>query len=300
MNAMRSLAIVAAGLSFGFSFGFSFGPCTAFAGSGEVSAEVSADVSADVSAEPLQESNTVLSAELITDFALIKDASDAEVTGAVNLFKAGKGEKGPVLLAISADDVISISVEGKSVTCLQNKECRLPFIKGAIYRSEFRRYNGEIIKAETLLPNETKVLSPADNSKFSKNDGIRISWVVSRPDGPRGITVSVFLGDQIKTCSTTGGVDWDTEGTATVPEKYVGTCRAPLRARFGVFYVNVNPMRGVGGGTLKGYSTARLFFNYVDPEVQFEIDQKPLTLADVHEFNQAQKTGQRVTQTIRR
>ncbi len=143
-------------------------------------------------------------------------------------------------------------------------------------------------------------MSPAENTNVKKNDAVHITWVVSRPEGPRGISVSVFLGEQIKTCSTAGWVSLDTEGTATVPEKYVGGCRAPLRARFGVFYVNVTRMPGVAGGTLKGYSTARVFFNYIDLGVQFELDGNPLTLDDIREFTEAQKSGQRVTQSIRR
>lgn len=255
---------------------------------------------ADAPAEPMQASNTVKSNELITDFSVIKDASEGDVVGIVNLFRVGQGERGPTLLQISADDVITLSVADKSVVCLQNKECRLPYLKGETYRSELKRFNGEVFKNETTLPPETKILAPAENALVKKDDAVRFTWEVARAEGPRGIALSVFLGEQIKTCSTTGFLDWDSEGSAIAPAKYVSTCRAPLRARFSVFYVNPARAAGVAGGTLKGYSTARVSYSYVEPTISFDLERSPLTLDDVREINEAAASGKRVTQTIRR
>lgn len=252
------------------------------------------------SSGPMQASNTVKSGELITDFSVVKDASEADVVGTVNLFRVGQGERGPTLLQISADDVITLSVQDKSVICFQNKECRLPYIKGETYRSELKRGNGEVFKNETTLPPETKILAPAENTLVNKDDAVHFSWEVARADGPRGISLSVFLGEQIKTCGTTGFISWDTEGTATAPAKYVSTCKAPLRARFNVFYVNPAKATGVAGGTLKGYSTARVSFSYVEPSISFDLDPSPLTLEDIRELNEAAASGQRATQTLRR
>lgn len=248
----------------------------------------------------LQQSNTVVSAELITDFALIKDASDADVVAQLALYKDGGPDKGPSLLAISANETITLTVGDKSVVCQADKDCRLPFVKGATYRAELKRFNGETFKTETKLPNETAILSPAPNSSFKSNEAIRFSWIVARDNGPRGIALSVFLGDQIKTCSTEGWLDWDTEGTATAPANYIGRCIPPLRAKFTVFYVNAVAMPGVAGGTLKGYSTARLDYTYIDSGINLDLVKTPLTKAEIRELTAAARDGKVATQTLRR
>lgn len=248
----------------------------------------------------LQQSNTVASKELITDFALVKDASETDVVANLALFKDGGPEKGPSLLAISANETITLSVDDKSVVCQADKDCRLPFIKGATYRAELKRFNGEIFKAETQLPNETKILSPVENTIVKPTDPVHFEWVVARDNGPRGITVSVYLGEQVKTCNTHGGVNWETEGTATVPANYIGNCIPPLNAKFGVFYVNAVPMPGVAGGTLKGYSTARLHFSYLDTGVSVDLVRAPLTKAELHELTTAAREGKVSTQTLQR
>lgn len=260
---------------------------------------IAALVAGSVAHAELQQSNTVASSELITDFALIKDSTNADVVASLSLYKAGTEDRGPVLLATSADEKITISVGENSAVCLPEKDCRLPFVNGASYRVELQRFNGEVISATTLLPNETRILSPAENTVAAVDEALDFSWVVARASGTRGLAVSVFLGEQTKTCSTQGSVDWKTEGTATVPANYVGHCQPPLKARFVVFYVNVIPMAGVAGGTLKGYSTATLHFSYVDRNVV--IESAPFTHVEARELVNATRDGKSVsTQTLLR
>jgi hypothetical protein len=214
--------------------------------------------------QALQQSNTIPSNRLITDFAVIKTAGEADVLAVINLFKAGENNSGPVMLAISPNETITITVAGKSVVCPNNAECRVPFVKEGIYSAELKRFNGEIFRAETLMPAETGIVAPTNNSVVRVSDPVQVTWIKSESNGPYGLTMSVFLGDQIDTCSTTGSISWDTDNTATIPANLVATCRAPLRARFSVFYSNLTPVRGVAGGTLKAYSVANLFFTYWD------------------------------------
>ena len=246
----------------------------------------------------LEPSNSVKSSELITDFALIKDASDPEVTSILNLFKVGKENRGPSLLETSPDDVITLKVADHIVTCLPNKECRLPYLPGELYKAELKRGNGESFSTTTMLPKETRITTPNDNSMFNQNDPVDFSWVVARAEGPRGITLSVFLNEQISTCSTSGNIDWLTEGTAKAPANYVSTCVPPLRARFGVFYVNLSPMPGVAGGTLKGYSTARVFYTYMPDGIRVERTQRPLEREEFLEMIGERQNPTAVTKTL--
>jgi hypothetical protein len=164
---------------------------------------------------------------------------------------------------------------------------------------EFKRATGETFTADTQLPAETNILTPSENSSFDKVTPIHTSWTVARDNGPRGITLSVFLGDQINTCGTEGNVSWDTEGTATIPANYVASCRLPLKARFGVFYVNPNRVAGVAGGTFKGYSTARVNFIYSDKGSSYQLDKSPFTAEDLRMLTEAKKSGHRSMQILR-
>lgn len=256
--------------------------------------------SAYVSAATLVESNTVKSSELITDFAVIKDASDAQVIGVFTLYKAGSGDRGPSVLATSADETITMFAGDQSVVCTSAENCRIPYIPGVPYRVELKRFNGEVFSAITEIPNETRILTPNDNSFFDDKSPIEFSWVVAKDNGPRGIALSVFLDDQITTCSTTGNIDWKTEGTAVAPAKYVSTCQLPLRARFAVFYVNPVLMRGVAGGTLKGYSTARINFTYMENGTSFQRVRGPLTREEALDFLGSVPKAQTSTQRILR
>lgn len=251
-------------------------------------------------ASDLQQSNTVQSNELITDFAVIKDASDSDVVGIFNLFKAGAGERGPTLLAISADETITAYVGDQTINCGNKQECRLPFIKDATYRVELKRFNGETFSTQTVLPNETRILAPNDNAIFNGNTAIEFSWIVARDNGPRGITLSVYLGEQIETCKTTGFVNWKTEGTAIAPAEYVSACQLPLRAKFSVFYVNPVAMPGVAGGTLKGYSTARIFFTYMDSSTIVESVKTPMTQQELFEITNSTSSPGVISETLMR
>lgn len=229
---------------------------------------------------------------------MIKDASETEVVGVFYLFKAGAGDRGPTLLATSADESITAFVGDKIVNCGNKQECRIPFIKDATYRVELKRFNGETFSTQTTIPNETRILSPNDNAIVSENTAVEFKWIVSRENGPRGITLSIFLGDQITTCKTTGFLDWKTEGTAIAPAEYVSTCQLPLRAKFGVFYVNPVGMPGVAGGTLKGYSTARLFYTYMDSGTIVEPARTPMNQQELSELLNSAPVTNMVTQTL--
>jgi hypothetical protein len=67
------------------------------------SAFTAATASADPATYP--QSNTVPSAQLITDFSVIKDAAESDVSTIINLFKVGKENQGPIQLTVSADEI---------------------------------------------------------------------------------------------------------------------------------------------------------------------------------------------------
>jgi hypothetical protein len=234
----------------------------------------------------LQESNTVPSKQLITDLAVIKSGGESDVSVVPFLFKAAEREgDGPTLLTISADETITFSVGNAAVVCKQDQNCRLPFVKDAIYNADVKRPNGETFHSQIKLPQETSLTGPAENFLFRKNEDIQFDWTPSRAR-TRGIALSTFLSGL--NCDTTGSLIWEKDFSATVPAGYVGSCDGPVKARFTVFYVDAAVVPGVAGGVLKGYAVATRNFTFVEEAVggltSVETETQPLSAAELREM----------------
>lgn len=202
---------------------------------------------------------------------------------------------GPVQLRTSPEDVIKVSVNEHSVICLQDQECKLPYVEGGTYKVSLTRANGEVFDSESPMPTETTVIRPQQNQYYAKSDAIDVAWTPTSSLQTHGITLSYYLNGL---CESTGALNWHDEFAATIPSGFLGDCPESLyKMRFTAFYKNGFHFRRIAG-VFRTFSVAVLNYSYLDlsRHNSGNVVDRPMTRCELNQILKASESGAAITE----
>lgn len=178
-------------------------------------------------------SNTVPSSELDVSFMVGKMARQDQAFCMANVARVtGEGDQRDYeTLTLAGGDTVRCSFGAQTVTLDENggTETGFPYSTTGVYSFEFTRHNGEVFRAETVMPEQVKISTPEDNRVYRVGEEMYYEW--NSVAAKLGLT---FFGTSNCEDPAPGLEIEYTANSAKVPAGYTNGCHPDTQGAFGV------------------------------------------------------------------